>query len=338
MVVKAVALLLAFLVMPSTQHTSWLKRHRLTIWWSWLPEHVQEIIANYQKLFFSVFLYSSSVFRLLDLGTYGTVAVSPSSHEVLNPNPEHGDIRPLFPVNPNGFGNPKSLSQCHCINASISTRPCIDRRGAVKLLTRNFVVFLIWAWTLRNIVTWCNMSPPQICSPQRHHWLIFGLFHQRLRGGWNPAEASGDPNRYFITDFIINLFQYHRLEKGSEFRYRDLCFHFVGTCFVSLDLMLALNAGQEASELVELDIENIRRMQWQLLTSTICDESRTKNRTCNILQVSLFTRVLLMLNSICAGTWSTNYIENILTNLQSTRRRDSTNQASQSNGSSKLQS
>ena len=45
-----------------------------------------------QKFFFSVFLYSSSVFHLLDLGTYGTVAVSPSSNEVLNPNPEHGDL------------------------------------------------------------------------------------------------------------------------------------------------------------------------------------------------------------------------------------------------------
>ena len=56
--------------------------------------------------------------------------------------------------------------------------------------------------------------------------------------------------------------------------------------------MLALNV-QEASELlgIEFDIENIRPTQWQQLTSTICDESRNKQMTCNILQVYLFTHI-----------------------------------------------
>ena len=108
--------------------------------------------------------------------SFGMVKLRISKH-----NATHGDVKP---VNPNRFGNPKELSQCHCINASISTRPCIDRR-----------------------------VPPKSAPPK-------ASFHQRLRGGWNRAEASGDPNRSVITDFIIYLFQYHRIDKGSEFRYQ----------------------------------------------------------------------------------------------------------------------
>lgn len=94
---------------------------------------------------------------------------------------------------------------------------------AEKLSAPNFVVFLILAWKLRHIVTWCNMSPPKSAPPKASLasiWLISPEAPRWLKPQLKLLGIQIGALWSFITDFIIYLFQYHGLDKGSEFRYK----------------------------------------------------------------------------------------------------------------------